>query len=143
MPAASSRAKIVTVRRLLVTTSLAACGALLLAGCEEKKAAKTTPPPAATAPAIIASTDPPPPVKIAEAPKADPVPPMIERAEAEYTSGEANYKAGHLEAARTNFDRAVDILMQGPVDIPSDERLRAEFDKIVERVHSLEMVAFK
>ena len=75
--------------------------------------------------------------------KPDPVPDMVQAAEREYQQGQAEYKAGHLKAAKEHFDRAVEMMMQGPVDIQSDERLRNEFDKIVDDVHTLEMQAFK
>ena len=48
-----------------------------------------------------------------------------------------------MEAAKNNFDRAVAVLMQGPVDVRSDERLQRQFDKVVDGVHTLEMVALK
>ncbi|MBZ5509437.1 MAG: transglycosylase SLT domain-containing protein [Acidobacteriia bacterium] len=68
---------------------------------------------------------------------------MIAEAEKAYNSGQADYKAGHLDAAKQDFNRAVDILMQGPVDIKQDDRLQQEFDKITEEINKLEMVAFK
>ena len=68
---------------------------------------------------------------------------MLQQSETAYQSGQANYRAGHLEAARRDFDHAVDVLMQGPVDVASNDRLRSQFDKIVEGVHQLELIAFK
>src|SRR4051794_12965103 len=38
--------------------------------------------------------------------KSDPVPDLIARVQTEYRAGQDNYKAGHLEAAKQNFDRA-------------------------------------
>ncbi len=73
----------------------------------------------------------------------DPVPTMIAEAEKAYASGHDNYKAGRLDAAKQDFNRAVDILMQGPVDVKSDDRLQQEFDKITEEITALEMDAFK
>lgn len=73
----------------------------------------------------------------------DPVPAMIAQAEKAYASGRDNYKAGRLDAAKQDFNRAVDILMQGPVDVKSDDRLQQEFDKITEEITALEMDAFK
>lgn len=75
--------------------------------------------------------------------KPDPVPGMIADAEKALAAGQEDYKAGHLDAAKQDFNHAVDILMQGPVDIKSDDRLQAEFDKITEEINKLEMVAFK
>src|SRR5262249_7575725 len=55
--------------------------------------------------------------------QSDPVLATIAAAERAYESGQANYKSGHLDAAKQDFNRAVDILMQGPVSIKDDERL--------------------
>jgi membrane-bound lytic murein transglycosylase D len=123
--------------------------ALLLAGgCETSNPNTkpvTSPPAAAMAPSIAPPSAVPPAPKIAEklVPKMDPVDKMIADAEREYQQGNANYTSGHLEAAKADFDRAVSVLMSGPVDIKADERLQSEFDKIVDGVHELEMAALK
>src|SRR5436189_6010327 len=83
------------------------------------------------------------PVQTPQPEKPDPVPGIIAEAERAYNAGQADYKAGHLDAAKQDFNRAVDILMQGPVDIKQDDRLQQEFDKITEEINKLEMVAFK
>src|SRR5436305_562327 len=134
-------------RHLLLTGSSA--GILLLASCSETAQPKKTlaPAPQALAPAIqqpVAVTPPPQEqVKPPEPPNPDPVVAMVAEAEKAYQSGQANYKAGHLDAAKQDFDHAVDLLMQGPVSVKSDDRLQQEFDKITEEIHKLEMVAFK
>ena len=114
--------------------------------CDEagKKRATVAPPMAATAPTVTPAP-PPPPLKIVDkpVPTVDPVQDMLDRAEREYQAGQANYSAGHLEAAKENFDRAVTVLLQGPVDVKADERLQREFDKIIEGVNTLEMRALK
>jgi membrane-bound lytic murein transglycosylase D len=75
--------------------------------------------------------------------KPDPADALIFQVEQELQGGKANYAAGKLEAARANFDKAVDLLLESPLDIHSDERLQAEFDKIIDNIHSLEMAALK
>ena len=75
--------------------------------------------------------------------KADPIDTLVAQAEEEYQAGQANYSAGHLEAAKANFDHAFDILTQAPGGASSDERLQKEFDKIVDGVNSLELVALR
>lgn len=119
-------------------------GALLLSSCDEKKRSGVAPPMRATAPTLTA-TAPPAQPKIPDklVPKADPVEQVLASVEREYQAGQANYTAGHLEAAKENFDRAVSLLLQSPVPVKSDERLQREFDKVIEGVHSLEMVALK
>ncbi len=114
--------------------------------CDEagKTRASAAPPPAATAPTIVATPTPSPaPVEQKPVAPADPAQDMLERAEREYQAGQANYAAGHMEAAKESFDRAVTILLQGPVEVKTDERLQREFDKIVEGVNTLEMQALK
>jgi membrane-bound lytic murein transglycosylase D len=132
-----------------ISALLLVASTLLLSSCEEKKPVRSNPPAAATAPSIGGPTTPAAATAQAapeQAPpqaKPDPIPALIESAEREYQQGQAEYKAGHLEAAKARFDAAVSVIMQGPVDVASDERLRQEFEKIVDGVHSLEMVAFK
>lgn len=118
----------------------------ILAGCESSnpKKARTDPPLSAAPPTLQATAQKPEPVKPPAAPvRPDPVETTMQQAEKEFQAGQANVTAGHLEAARDNFDKAVDVLMQGPVDIRADERLQRQFNKIVESVHRLEMAAFK
>jgi membrane-bound lytic murein transglycosylase D len=76
-------------------------------------------------------------------PKSDPVDATVAAAEKEYEAGRTNYNAGHLEAAKENFDRAFDLLLSGPAEVNLDERLQQEFEKIVEGVHQLELQALK
>src|SRR5437764_5065715 len=134
-------------RHVLLTGSSA--GIFLLASCSETAQSKKAlaPAPQALAPAIqqpVAVTPPPQEqVKPPEPAKPDPVVAMVAEAEKAYQSGQANYKAGHLDAAKQDFDHAVDLLMQGPVSVKSDDRLQQEFDKITEEIHKLELVAFK
>ncbi|HWX53932.1 MAG TPA: transglycosylase SLT domain-containing protein [Verrucomicrobiae bacterium] len=131
-----------------------ALGVLFLASCQtkdsKKAAAPAAPPPQAVAPtvhktvhkAVVA----PPPVKVAPKaapPKADPVAATIAAAEKAFQTGQDDFKAGHLDSAKQDFNRAVDILMQGPVAVKSDDRLQQEFDKITGEINKLEMVAFK
>ncbi len=90
----------------------------------------------------------PPPVPIAQqaaapAPKPDPADALVALAEKEYAAGQANYQAGHLEAARANFDQAFNTLLSSNLDVRNDDRLQREFDKIVEAVHELEMAALQ
>jgi membrane-bound lytic murein transglycosylase D len=125
---------------------------LICTACESDnpKAAKATPPPQAMAP-TLASPQPQAPAEAAavlQAPETtqeqqDPVASLIADAERQYDAGQANYKAGHLEAAKENFDHAFTTMLSSNLDVHSDERLENEFDKIVESVHELEMQALK
>jgi peptidoglycan lytic transglycosylase D len=121
---------------------------LLAAGCQTTHPTQTALLPAhATAPTIAESAAPvpDPPAKAPDitVPKPDPTETLIAQAEKEYAAGQANYKAGHLEAAKANFDKAFNILLSSDLDLRNDERLEREFDKLVEAVHELELAALK
>jgi membrane-bound lytic murein transglycosylase D len=68
---------------------------------------------------------------------------LINKAEASYTSGVANYKANHLDAARQDFDLAVDTMLSSGMDLKTDPQLSEEFDQLISAINSLELVALK
>src|SRR5437016_1446717 len=76
-------------------------------------------------------------------PQSDSVSDLIVQVEKEYQAGKDNYQAGHLEAAKQNFDRAFNLLMGSNLDIRSDVRLQHEFDRILDGVNGLELVALQ
>ena len=126
-------------------------GICLLVACGGKNQAKAVHPmPQAVAPPIqhasVATAPPAAPAPLA-VPQAPPTPDQvaltIAAAEKAYAAGQDDYKAGHLDAAKQDFNRAVDILMQGPVSVKGDDRLQQEFDKITDEINKLEMTAFK
>ena len=75
--------------------------------------------------------------------KTDPAADLIGQVEKEYQAGQANYQAGHLDAAKENFDRAFNLLLESPLDIGSDERLQKELDRLLDGVNGLEMQALQ
>ncbi|HSY64561.1 MAG TPA: transglycosylase SLT domain-containing protein [Terriglobales bacterium] len=75
--------------------------------------------------------------------KTDPVAELIAQVEKEYKLGEENYKAGHLEAAKENFDRGFNLLLSSSLDVRTDERLQQEFDRILDGVNGLELQALQ
>jgi membrane-bound lytic murein transglycosylase D len=134
-------------------------GLMLLTACESKETKKSARPVAqamapaiqqtATTPAPTAAAAPtqqkptPTPAPTPTPEKPDQVPSIIAEAEKAYVDGQADYKAGHLDAAKQDFNRAVDILMKGPVEVKSDDRLQQELDKITEEINKLEAAASK
>ncbi len=74
---------------------------------------------------------------------ADPVADLIARVEKEYQTGQDNYRAGHLEAAKQNFDTAFNLLLGSGTDIHSDDRLQHELDRILDGINSLELAALQ
>jgi membrane-bound lytic murein transglycosylase D len=138
--------------RLLVTAG--AMVALGSTGCQTaQRPAALLPNQQANAPAITSRNVPPPAppapeAKTTPAPgpteaKPDPVAELIAQVEKQYQAGEDNYKAGHLEAAKENFDQAFNLLLESPLEIRSDERLQNEFDHLLDGVNGVELEALE
>lgn len=149
-------------QRIIRDCGLLACGcalALLATACESSgKKIHSTPVAQAHAPTISTSAaknlkqvaDPKPAqTQIAQAKipsrtsHPDPVDKLVEEAEKQYQQGQQEYAAGHMEAAKQSFDQAVNVLLEGDIDVRSDERLQRELDKISEGVNQLEVAALQ
>ena len=138
---------------------LAAATAATVA-CQPAQKASFLPPPQAEAPSLVAasnSTDagqqkpasaavpqakPP----VPQALQVDPIADLIARVEKEYQSGQDNYRAGHLEAAKQNFDSAFNQLLGSGFDLRSstgDNRLERELDRILDGINTLELAALQ
>jgi membrane-bound lytic murein transglycosylase D len=68
---------------------------------------------------------------------------LMAQVEGAFSTGEQEYKAGHLESARRHFDQAVDWMLLSGFDVQSDTRLEALFSHIVDTVHGYELSAFR
>jgi membrane-bound lytic murein transglycosylase D len=78
---------------------------------------------------------------VAPAPAEDPVARLIELSRRHFETGERELKLGHLESARAEFDRAVEVLLESPQGARSDARLREYFDRLVDRINAHEVTA--
>ncbi len=142
------------VGRLRTLAMVAACVPLvMLTGCPQqqqqagapggisaKATAPTIPAPAQTAAPATAMT---PAQTDAQAAKDRKQQQLIAQVEGAYRSGVNNYRAGRLEAARSDFDLAVDAMLTSGMDLKSDPQLSDEFDRVVNQINSLEMSALK
>src|SRR5208337_1244235 len=140
------------IRPLLGT---AACFALLLglAGCEDatKRPVQAHAPalaqvPAPAAPEIgalplrdLASQ----PLLSLQSPVPGGIDYLIAKVKEKFSSGEANYQAGHLEAARRDFDDAVDWMLESGYDPNSDPRLSDLFHQVTDTIYTYELQAFR
>ena len=68
---------------------------------------------------------------------------LINQVEGTYRSGVNNYRAGRLDAARSDFDMAVDLMLRSGMDLKSDPQLSDEFDHLLNAINTLEMSALK
>ena len=129
--------------------------------CQSAQKSSFMPPAEAQAPALIAASTPPDPhqqksaaaaaepqskPQVPQALQVDPVGDLIARVEKEYQSGQDNYRAGHLEAAKQNFDSAFNQLLGSGFDLRSDhgdDRLERELDRILDGINALELAALQ
>ena len=68
---------------------------------------------------------------------------LINRAQASYNSGVTNFNNDKLDAARTDFDNAVDIMLASGMDLKNDPQLSDAFEHLLDSINSLEVVALK
>jgi membrane-bound lytic murein transglycosylase D len=68
---------------------------------------------------------------------------LIQKVQEKFASGEQNFKAGHLEAARKDFDDAVDWMLESGYDPNADPQLGELFHHVVDTVYAFELQAFR
>jgi membrane-bound lytic murein transglycosylase D len=77
----------------------------------------------------------------APAPAPDPVAVLIQTSQDHFSTGERELKLGHLDRARVEFDRAVDVLLESPYGARTDARMREHFDRLIDRINAHEVTA--
>ncbi len=68
---------------------------------------------------------------------------LLSRAQAGYASGVNNFNNNRLDAARSDFDNAVDMLLASGMDLKNDPQLSDAFEHLLDSINSLELVALK
>src|SRR2546428_252582 len=68
---------------------------------------------------------------------------LIQKVKEKFASGEQNFKAGHMEAARKDFDDAVDWMLESGYDPDGDPALSSLFHHVVDTVYGYELQAFR
>jgi membrane-bound lytic murein transglycosylase D len=68
---------------------------------------------------------------------------LVQKVQEKFASGEQNFKAGHLEAARKDFDDAVDWMLESSYDVNGDPQLNELFHRMVDTVYAYELQAFR
>jgi membrane-bound lytic murein transglycosylase D len=68
---------------------------------------------------------------------------LIAKVEEKFASGEQNFKAGHLDAARRDFNDAVDWMLESGYDPNGDAKLSELFHRVVDTVYTYELQAFR
>ena len=68
---------------------------------------------------------------------------LMARVQEKFAAGEQNFKAGHLDAARRDFNDAVDWMLESGYDPNADPRLSELFRNVVDSVYTYELQAFR
>ncbi len=75
------------------------------------------------------------------APPADPVLVLIHASDDRFKAGEQELSLGHVAAAKLEFNRAVDMLLESSYGARTEPRLREHFDRLVDRITAYELKA--
>lgn len=67
------------------------------------------------------------------------VPAIIARAEEHFRLGELNLKGQKRQAAREEFDKAVDSILESGVDLRENKPLKKYYEELVDRIYRLEL----
>jgi membrane-bound lytic murein transglycosylase D len=68
---------------------------------------------------------------------------LVQQVEDRFATGQQNFKAGHLTAARKDFDDCVDWMLESGYDLRKDARLYELFRRITESIQGYELQAFR
>ena len=127
----TSRSWLRTIAGFGLLTTIIACGGNPRPQVTQPSATPSAP--AASAPVAQSSTP-------AQTP-ADPVVTLIATSQKHFDNGERELKLGHLDRARTEFDRAVDVLLESRYGARTDPRMREHFDRLIDRISAHEVSA--
>ncbi len=106
--------------------------ALALGGCSARSQAPLSvpsPTPARTQAPVVSPL---------AAPPADPIAALLAESQRHFEAGQAELSIGHLERARREFDRAIDVVAESPYGARYDQRLREHFDQLIDRISAYE-----
>src|SRR4051812_11449804 len=112
--------------RHVLTAAIVSLG-LVSAGC-----AAHAPLPSATPQRPVVSVSAPVIAAPAPQPVADPVADLIKESTQHFDAGQSALQLGHLEMARGEFNRALEVLLESPYGARSEPRIREHFDRLVE-----------
>ena len=123
-------------RRRLVVALLplvTACGPAM-----KSKGATVSP---AVPPRVVAPVPEPGPLQPLPVPAEDPVITLIASSERAFKAGQTELQQGHFEAAKQEFNRSVNVLLESPYGARTEPRIREHFDHLVDLISAYEIRA--
>jgi membrane-bound lytic murein transglycosylase D len=97
--------------------------------------------PAAAPPQVAVAQPAPPAVPVQPAPVVDPVQALIAASDVHFRAGQKELEQGHVDAAKQEFNRAVDVLLESAYGARTEPRIREHFDRLVDRISAYEVRA--
>ena len=71
----------------------------------------------------------------------DPVITLLASSDRYFQAGQKELEQGHVEAAKQEFNRAVDVLLESAYGARTEPRIREHFDRLVDRISTYEVRA--
>ncbi len=71
----------------------------------------------------------------------DPVSELIALSTSHFEAGQRELREGHLETAKAEFNRSLEVLLESRYGGRTEPRIREHFDRLVERISAYEMTA--
>jgi len=71
----------------------------------------------------------------------DPIADLIAVSNGHFEAGQSELQLGHLDSARTEFNKAIDVLLESPWGARSEPRIREHYDRLVERISATELTS--
>jgi membrane-bound lytic murein transglycosylase D len=78
---------------------------------------------------------------VQQTPVEDPVLSLIATSNGHFQAGQRELEQGHFDAAKVEFDRAVDMLLESPFGARTEPRIREHFDRLVDRISAYDVKA--
>ncbi|HEX5107514.1 MAG TPA: LysM peptidoglycan-binding domain-containing protein [Vicinamibacterales bacterium] len=75
------------------------------------------------------------------APQTDAVADLIALSTSHFDRGQKELREGHLEMAKAEFNRSLEVLLESRYGARTDPRIREHFDRLVERISAYELTA--
>ena len=123
------------VRRSYFAAPLALLPLAFLVACGP--AVQSNTPAAPSVPEALSALPAEPPPTIPE----DPVVTLIVQSEQHFKAGQQELEAGHVESARQEFDKALNVLLESSYGGRTEPRIREHFDRLVDRISAYEVKA--
>ena len=112
-----------------------------IAACGPSVKSQTTVSPAAAVRSTAPDLSPAPEQKQPTAPIEDPVLTLIAASDRHFKAAQAELEQGHVDSAKQEFNRAIDLLLESPYGGRTEPRIREYFDRLVDRISTYEVRA--